>query len=553
MKKRVLSLLLTLVMVLSLVPVTGMIASAADDSIYVGGVKMTSGDFLAVGATQTTTEEPDDGYAYYEDGALLLYNYEYEGEGYTYNTEELWSAIIYSANELYIYLEGENTLIQTDEDSDGIFVLGGTIEGTGTLNLYGGFYGAWSDYSDLIVNSGTIISEYSQYGLFSYGNIIINGATVDITSICDAISTMADLTITDSNITAKSIVDAEYDTECRAIYADGALTIGDSLTVKASVDPDGTLGEYVAENNDTYDYIKISAPDVYVGGVGMFDGDYLAVNATETATAKPNGGYAYYKDGALTLNNYEYEGQGYIFDTVGNYGAIVYAKKPTDIILVGENTIIQTDDMSVNIVLDYGGTIKGSGTLNAYGGYFGVSSAYRDLTINNGTVNLKNCEEGIFSYSNVIINGGNVDIEGRYAAIWVYGDVNVNGGNLTAKVTSEDSQMCAIYADGAITINPSLTVKAAADANGALGEYVAENHFYYQSIVIEGADVTFGDVDNDGDVDSVDYLFVKRYCLGTYELDEDALVRADVNGNGSVDSVDYLLVKRIVLGTYSVK
>ncbi len=60
----------------------------------------------------------------------------------------------------------------------------------------------------------------------------------------------------------------------------------------------------------------------------------------------------------------------------------------------------------------------------------------------------------------------------------------------------------------------------------------------------------YGDVDNDGDVDSIDYLFIKRYCLGTYDLDEDALVRADVNKNGSVDSVDYLLVKRIVLGTY---
>ena len=64
-------------------------------------------------------------------------------------------------------------------------------------------------------------------------------------------------------------------------------------------------------------------------------------------------------------------------------------------------------------------------------------------------------------------------------------------------------------------------------------------------------EVVLGDVDNDGDVDSIDYLFIKRYCLNTYDLDEDALTRADINKDGSVDTVDYLLVKRIVLGTYT--
>ncbi len=64
-------------------------------------------------------------------------------------------------------------------------------------------------------------------------------------------------------------------------------------------------------------------------------------------------------------------------------------------------------------------------------------------------------------------------------------------------------------------------------------------------------DVVYGDVDNDGDVDSIDYLFVKRYCLGTYDFDDDAYARADINKNNAVDSVDYLLIKRMVLGTYS--
>ncbi len=68
--------------------------------------------------------------------------------------------------------------------------------------------------------------------------------------------------------------------------------------------------------------------------------------------------------------------------------------------------------------------------------------------------------------------------------------------------------------------------------------------------VKEAVDYLVGDVNVDGKVDSLDYLFVKRYCLGTYDLSGDQFDRADINKNENVDSVDYLLVKRMVLGTY---
>ncbi len=63
----------------------------------------------------------------------------------------------------------------------------------------------------------------------------------------------------------------------------------------------------------------------------------------------------------------------------------------------------------------------------------------------------------------------------------------------------------------------------------------------------------FGDIDNDGDVDIVDYIFVKRAVLKNYTLTEEQETRADIDADGDIDMADYILVKRMVLGTYKVK
>lgn len=64
--------------------------------------------------------------------------------------------------------------------------------------------------------------------------------------------------------------------------------------------------------------------------------------------------------------------------------------------------------------------------------------------------------------------------------------------------------------------------------------------------------VVLGDINGNGTVDSVDYLLLKRYCLGTYKLTDTALLAANVNGKDKVDSADYSLLKRHCLGTYNI-
>ena len=61
-----------------------------------------------------------------------------------------------------------------------------------------------------------------------------------------------------------------------------------------------------------------------------------------------------------------------------------------------------------------------------------------------------------------------------------------------------------------------------------------------------------GDVNGDGLANSVDYLMLKRYVLGTYELDENC-VKAGIMADGTKPTAkDYTMMKRYVLETYNI-
>ncbi len=63
--------------------------------------------------------------------------------------------------------------------------------------------------------------------------------------------------------------------------------------------------------------------------------------------------------------------------------------------------------------------------------------------------------------------------------------------------------------------------------------------------------IVYGDLNEDGEVNSTDYALIKRHILGTVTLSSYALKAGDVNGDGEVNSTDYALVKRYILGLLS--
>lgn len=83
------------------------------------------------------------------------------------------------------------------------------------------------------------------------------------------------------------------------------------------------------------------------------------------------------------------------------------------------------------------------------------------------------------------------------------------------------------------------------------GATEGENHISNE--LPEEEEITIGDINGDGDINSTDYTLLKRYILGT--IDEfpikNGFAVADLDGDGSINSNDMALLKRYVLGFIS--
>lgn len=68
--------------------------------------------------------------------------------------------------------------------------------------------------------------------------------------------------------------------------------------------------------------------------------------------------------------------------------------------------------------------------------------------------------------------------------------------------------------------------------------------------ILPKLEFSYGDVNMNGMIDSMDYTFIKRAYYSVYAFNESQKIIADVNKNNKIDSMDYILVKRIYFGTY---
>lgn len=125
-----------------------------------------------------------------------------------------------------------------------------------------------------------------------------------------------------------------------------------------------------------------------------------------------------------------------------------------------------------------------------------------------------------------------------------------------ADATAKDFTAETILANVEFTINANATVEstpigvkvvqAATDANTLDTTYtVAEGS------VTLGKAWLYGDVDNNGTVDSYDASLVLKYDLSLLTFTADQIVRGDVDGSGAVDSYDASLILKHDLGLLS--
>lgn len=86
------------------------------------------------------------------------------------------------------------------------------------------------------------------------------------------------------------------------------------------------------------------------------------------------------------------------------------------------------------------------------------------------------------------------------------------------------------------------------DSNKPIGTGCTVTAAYKNMSLLAKTVIIRGDVDGDGKVSASDYLRVRRYILGTMELDGLFENAADVDGDGKVNAADYIRIRRAILG-----
>ncbi|TYQ18396.1 UNVERIFIED_CONTAM: dockerin type I repeat protein [Acetivibrio alkalicellulosi] len=77
--------------------------------------------------------------------------------------------------------------------------------------------------------------------------------------------------------------------------------------------------------------------------------------------------------------------------------------------------------------------------------------------------------------------------------------------------------------------------------------YTVEFFSLNDAVADKSKEIIYGDLNNDGQIDSTDIVIMRRYILEILN-DIPNIDAADLNGDGEIDSIDYTLLKRYILG-----
>ena len=237
-KSKILSILLSLVMLLSLLPTTALATTYND--VKVNGVSLGDGEYLtsnAATAASISSTEPTTYVAWYKNGVLTLNNF----------TGKSNSGIVLQgapAADLIIKLIGNNTITPYDTG-----IQGNSAAGSITITADSGSNGK------LTINMPN--SERSAFGINGSANSVTISGSADVTIIATATATNQEsygiksskaVSILDSasvSITCKTPNSTSRSDSCNGIYSDTGVTINTDGTIQIDVHEAG---------NEAYSY-----------------------------------------------------------------------------------------------------------------------------------------------------------------------------------------------------------------------------------------------------------------------------------------------------------
>lgn len=268
--------------------------------VYVGGIGLEDGQYVDLTGNVSDTQ-PEDGYAYYEDGVLTLHNYVYNGDGILWKNDPQteYTASIYTTVDLVLELSGDSSLTNTSEltnpqrdgiaaerdltirgdgsltvlvDNDGIYLRNGDLvmeEGHVSLGVleYDIYFEIVRDEElgddgmdvdgDVIIEGGALTINSDDHGMDVNGNVIIRGGTVDVMADDDGLNVEEDIIIVGGDV---SVVADDYGLDSD----DGSVIIvGGDVYVRTN----DQSGIYADENVEIYGgYLCVDAGETGIDG-----------------------------------------------------------------------------------------------------------------------------------------------------------------------------------------------------------------------------------------------------------------------------------------------
>ena len=609
-----------------------------------------NGDTEAVSLGEATerVENEEIGYAYFFDGNLILANFEFTGESqiYALDTGFEQNALIYANGSLNVVTVGECNITCESENAFGILARGelylsGTglmelesfsavasisVEGKSEVNFNGGNYhfilgnggvgiSALGFFGEamLNMNAGSVyieaIDDAAEAGAYivsmvenTTATVNINGGVLDMCGVAGGIGVMG----TQSSLYRQNYGTVEISTQnFSAIYVAGEgdddfgnievnggylnITVPENTSEQSPVyEGSLVLSDTVSQTESTVTTLKIAENRyVTVGGISLTDGDYLANGADAVSDSEPeNIGYAYYENGKLVLNNYEYFGDGgeYLYDRgsewESEYSAIIYSYSPLEIEFIGENILTAESEETEGIVaygtLDiHGATDNDSLAIHACYGIQAVnfaSSSLGECSLKLGRgiydidFDMNECYMAVSAFNESSVGTLSVEFDkcNMTASATEYG-ISIYSTN-TAEVSFKNTDL-SVMADNAIEVisalgtdvsinNSNIDVAAVLGINllegiekGRLnvvsGRLSAASVYYdeeskvmpiYADVIMgEGVSVLSGSLESE------------KVVIGSDGATSNAL--GDVNNDGKIDQYDYILVKRHYFGT----
>ena len=304
------------------------------------------------------------------------------------------------------------TVTAAGEDAFGIALISLTVvDSTVSISLSGNNAYGINGY-DITVESSTVnvtVTGTDAMGIFAVGLLKVSGKETLLTVAANG------------EANASIIGMLEIDDELAILAPEGATLVELEENIYTVVNADESYAMQVVIGAMKKNVEELT---VTVGGVALSDGEYLD-NSGNVSTEMPEGGYAYFKDGVLTLNGFTYLAKKY-----DSYDGI-YSENDLTVNLIGENLICSYNQYGIYV--DGELTVIGSGSLTVETNSTGVY-AQNTLTVDCG---------------GITVSAGKLAVEAR--------DVNFLGGEARLSVYDGEKVLIAYKS---ITLSELLTVSS---------------------------------------------------------------------------------------------